>query len=418
MKVIHSEKKTDILSGLNAALIIVAAGSSTRMGGKIKKEYLPLDNGTVLSEAARIFFQTMHFLLVVIAVPVNGETDAKKALFSDPAMAEILGETKLLFIPGGNTRQNSVLNALEAVNNSRILPENNNSIVLIHDGARPFVTSSVIEAVAETSFLKGAAVPALQPVDTQKEIDTDGMIIRHLERKSLVSVQTPQGFRFYSLLQAHRKAGQDGCSYTDDTEIWEKYAGRVHTVPGDSANRKITYPEDIPDSMSGARTMIHTGLGYDLHPLVAGRRLLLGGICIPFEKGESGHSDGDVLLHAITDAVLGASGLGDIGSFFPPSDQKWKDADSSALLEIVWKKITAEGWVLGNLDCVIALEQPKFLPYRDQVRKSIADILETDSERIFVKAKTGEKMGKIGRGEAVEAWAVCLLEKKQKDLHL
>ena len=157
--------------------------------------------------------------------------------------------------------------------------------------------------------------------------------------------------------------------------------------------------------------MIKVGLGYDLHRLVEGRKLLLGGILIPFERGEDGHSDGDVLLHAIADALLGASGLGDIGSFFPPEEPQWKDADSAQLLKTVVSKVYDEGWKIENLDCVIKLEKPKFIPYRTQVIKSIADILQIYENQVFVKAKTGEKLAEIGRSEAVEVWCVCLLSR-------
>ncbi len=157
--------------------------------------------------------------------------------------------------------------------------------------------------------------------------------------------------------------------------------------------------------------MIRVGLGYDKHILREGRRLILGGVVIPFEKGELGHSDGDVLLHAITDALLGAGGLGDIGSYFPPEESKWKDADSSELLKKCWSDVRSEGFSLGNIDCVIALEKPKFLPYRDEVRSSIARILGCQKEQVFIKAKTGEKLGDVGEGRCVEAWCVCLLEK-------
>ena len=157
--------------------------------------------------------------------------------------------------------------------------------------------------------------------------------------------------------------------------------------------------------------MIKVGLGYDLHRLVEGRKLLLGGILIPFERGEDGHSDGDVLLHAISDALLGASGLGDIGSFFPPEEPQWKDADSAQLLKTVVSKVYDEGWKIENLDCVIKLEKAKFIPYRTQVIKSIADILQIDENQVFVKAKTGEKLAEIGRSEAVEVWCVCLLSR-------
>ena len=155
--------------------------------------------------------------------------------------------------------------------------------------------------------------------------------------------------------------------------------------------------------------MIRVGLGYDLHRLVEGRRLILGGVVFDFEKGEDGHSDGDVLLHAITDALLGAAGLGDIGSYFPPEDAKWKDADSAELLRTVWKDVRAAGWELENLDCVIKLEKPKFLPRRGEVIESIAAILGVDKSQVFVKAKTGEKLPPVGTSEAVEAHVVCLL---------
>ena len=157
--------------------------------------------------------------------------------------------------------------------------------------------------------------------------------------------------------------------------------------------------------------MLRIGLGYDLHRLIEGRKLLLGGIELPFDRGEDGHSDGDVLFHAITDAILGASGLGDIGSFFPPEEAKWKDADSALLLKTVMEKVYAEGWKIENLDCVVKLEKPKFIPFRPQVIENIAKVLEIEPSQVFVKAKTGEKLPPVGTCEAVEAWVTCLLSK-------
>ena len=157
--------------------------------------------------------------------------------------------------------------------------------------------------------------------------------------------------------------------------------------------------------------MIRVGLGYDLHRLIEGRKLLLGGIDLPFERGEDGHSDGDVLFHAITDAVLGASGLGDIGSFFPPEEAKWKDADSAELLRTVMKKVSADGWKIENLDCVVKLEKPKGIPHRQAVIENIAKVLEVAPDQVFVKAKTGEKLPPVGTSEAVEAFVTCLLSK-------
>ena len=157
--------------------------------------------------------------------------------------------------------------------------------------------------------------------------------------------------------------------------------------------------------------MIRVGLGYDLHRLIEGRKLILGGIVLPFEKGEDGHSDGDVLFHAITDAVLGASGLGDIGSYFPPEDAKWKNADSAQLLSAVLKDVYAKGWKIENLDCVIKLEKPKFIPFRQQVVNNIASVMGIEADQVFVKAKTGEKLPPVGTGDAVEAYCTCLLSK-------
>lgn len=393
-------------TNLPAYLVIVAAGNSTRMGG-IKKEYLPMNKGTVISQVLRSFLEAYSFEKVAIAIPRNGQEKAKAAIFSDSEISELINKTSLFLVEGGATRQESVLNALNSLNSN-----NQQAVVLIHDGARPFVTKKIITDTIEAAKEFGGAVPALQPVDTQKEMNAEGFIIRHLTRQNLAAVQTPQGFDFLPLLEAHKKAAGDGAIYTDDTEIWGKYCGQVKIVEGDSINKKITYPSDIPqNNTQKAKKMIRTGLGYDLHRLTEGRKLMLGGVEIPFEKGEMGHSDGDVLLHALTDALLGASGMGDIGSFFPPEEAKWKDADSKMLLKTVWEKITANGWKLENADCVIALEKPKFIPYREQVIKSIAAILEVEPEQIFVKAKTGEKIGKIGRGEAVEVFATCLLSK-------
>lgn len=157
--------------------------------------------------------------------------------------------------------------------------------------------------------------------------------------------------------------------------------------------------------------MIRVGLGYDCHKLVKKRKLILGGVLIPFNKGEEAHSDGDVLLHAITDAILGASGLGDIGSFFPPEDIKWKNADSSYLLSVVLEKVYGQGWKIENIDCVIQLEKPKFIPYREQVISSIANILQIEKTQIFVKAKTAEKIGPVGKQKLIQVWSTCLLSK-------
>lgn len=388
------------------ALVLAAAGSSTRLGLGKKKEYLSMAGGTVLSCAARTFLEAAQFKTVIIAIPQNGEPEAKAALFSDPQLQGLLADVELLFIEGGATRQSSVFNAIKAIKDKE-------SIVLIHDAARPFVSKKIIKDVIKTAEQYGAAVPAIPPVDTQKEINPDGTIKRHLIRKDLCAVQTPQAFFLSPLLKCHEKAAQSDFEYTDDTEIWDSFPeftdGKiVHVVEGSKENKKITFIQDIP----GSEVMTKIGIGTDLHRLVEGRKFWLGGIEIPSYKGEYGHSDGDVLLHAISDALLGAAGLGDIGSYFPPEDPQWKDADSKELLKKIWEDIKKEGWELNNLDCVVETEKPKFLSWRQKVIESIAKVLQVSQDRVFVKAKTNEKLDSVGAGDAIKAYCVCLIERK------
>ena len=405
-------------NGRQSALVLVAGGSSSRMGG-IKKEYLPLDGGTVLSSAAKVFLQTLPLNLIAVTYPSKSTPDelnaslnaCRNAFYADSEIDSLIQEhkTKVIFVEGGSSRQKSVFNALNSIKIQ--MPDN--GIVLIHDGARPFVSPQIVTDVYNSTVEYGAAVPGLEPVDTQNIIDTDGFIRQHLVRAQLTAVQTPQGFLLDELFDAHRKALDSNKECTDDTEIWDLFVpgGKVKVVKGDSKNKKITYIQDIDSTKKENNKMIRCGLGYDKHILAEGRPLMLGGLNIPSDRGELGHSDGDALLHAITDALLGASGMGDIGSYFPPEEAEWKDADSKVLLKTVWKDIRNAGWSLENLDCVIALEKPKFLPHRQNVIQSIADVLGVDKSQVFVKAKTGEKTGDVGLGKVVEVWTTCLLSK-------
>lgn len=391
--------KPDVTIGI----VICAAGSSTRFGSSVKKEYLPLETGTVLSTSVKKFINALNISALVITVPHNGTEQAKAALFNDPS---INYPENIFFTEGGSTRQESVYNALLTLQSLKNPPE----YVLIHDGARPFVTEKIITDTINEAILQGAAAPGTTPVDTQKLLDENNFIVEHLQRSRMSAIQTPQGFRLKELLEAHKKALQDKKEYTDDTEIWGKYCGKVMAVHGDAVNKKITYASDY-DKKEKTMNTIRTGLGYDIHRLLEGRKLIIGGVEFPFEKGEDGHSDGDALLHAITDALLGASGMGDIGSFFPPEEAKWKDADSKELLKTVWNEVKKAGWQIENIDCVVKLEKPKFLPRRNEVINSIAKVLEVENSRVFVKAKTGEKMDSVGSGNAIEAWVTCLLSK-------
>lgn len=415
--------------GQKPVLVIVAAGSSSRMGGQ-KKEYMPFSNGTVLSSSVRIFLETLDFSTVAVTYPKsqsahdrqNELEKSKKAIFADPFIKSLYKTSSVdfLFVEGGKSRQESVFNALAALRENLFFPKANreskyNPIVFIHDGARPFIEKQTILSVFENAEKFGASCPGIPPVDTQKIIDEENFIHHHLVRSQISAIQTPQAFYFDGLFKSHLAAKNSNKEYTDDTEIWNLIPEnpKVKVTAGSEKNKKITFPQDLNLLETNIRTqkMIRTGIGYDKHPLVKGRPLLLGGIALESDFGEDGHSDGDVLLHAISDALLGASGLGDIGSFFPPEDSQWKNADSKKLLSKIWSKIKNEGWNLSNLDCVVILEKPKFLPYREQVINSIAEILHTDKDRVFVKAKTGEKMGDVGKGLAVEVFASCLLEK-------
>ena len=416
----------------------MAAGSSQRMGELGKKEWLPLNGGSVLSEAALVFLKTKLFSYAIIAYPKNELAAAKKAFYQNPLVQELSQAANVIFAPGGDTRQQSVFNALKALEKSCKNSQSNDAprLVLIHDGARPFLSQSLVKKTVSSTLKYGAAVPALQPVETQKEMDSSSKITRHLKRSSLAAVQTPQGFLFPEILDCHKKAFKDQKAaagrkakpqtFTDDTEIWDNYSDKkTRVIPGEPQNIKITYPKDfgaglghkdnfVPDqnvaaANFGQEKIFRVGLGTDLHRLVAGRKLILGGVVLPYDKGEDGHSDGDALLHAITDALLGAATLGDIGSYFPPEDIKWKDADSVILLQAAWKVVKKAGWKLQNLDCVVKLQEPKFLPHRQKVRQSIARILGVKEEQVFVKAKTGERVGPVGLCQAVETEAICLL---------
>ena len=425
------------------SVIIPAAGSSSRIKQtaspdspaslqNTKKEYLPMksqffDNGfvgTVLSCTAESFLiaakNNPQFKLksIIVVVPADDELaylEANDAFFAGGNVSLLTEQltVRVDFVPGGQTRQESVRNALE------FLSQQNCDFVAIHDGARPWIRPETIEQCLKTAVEKGNCSPVIEVVDTIKQINSDSLqIVSHLKRSDLGAIQTPQVFDFQKLLACHLKAQEENFSSTDDTEIWEKYSGEsTFYCDGDKNNRKITYAKDIPqietetEDNSQPTTIPRIGFGYDLHTLVDGRALVLGGVHIESPFGEEGHSDGDVLLHALTDALLGASGLGDIGEFFPPSDERWKDANSAELLKTCWDKIRAQNWKIGNIDCVINIEKPKILPYRKQIIDSIAEILGCESDKVFVKAKTAEKTGDIGQCKAVQVWATALLYK-------
>lgn len=374
------------------------------MGNSLKKEYLTLGNTTVLEKCLRTFESTGLFTWFLITVPPGGEGKARQVLA--PWLQDPLREKHTLFVEGAHNRQGSVRKGLLAL--QPYTPD----IVLIHDGARPWVSARTILRVLEETYKCGACAPVIPLVDSLKRLLSDGTIAEHVDRSAFVGIQTPQGFRFSDILEAHLQAASDGKEYLDDTEIYHRYIGKVETVEGDRGNRKITYWEDIPMTIQEAGSQQLTpriGFGYDIHRLVEHRTLWVGGVPIPSPKGEAGHSDGDVLIHAVIDALLGATSLGDIGSHFPPTDPAYKDISSRLLLQKVRALIQEGGFRVINLDCTVVLETPKLLPYRETICRTLAEDLQVSPSHISVKGKTKEKQDAVGKEEAIEAYAVALL---------
>ena len=304
---------------------------------------------------------------------------------------------------GGPTRQASVHAGLEA------LAAEKPDIVLIHDAARPFVTPAVISRAIDAAGRTGAAVPAIPVTDTIKQVSETGDVEATPERARLRIAQTPQAFRFDVILDAHRRAARDGRSdFTDDAALAEWAGLTVATFEGDPANMKLTTPEDfIREEARLAAQLgdIRTGTGYDVHAFGDGDHLMLCGVRVPHTRGFLAHSDGDVGLHALVDAILGALADGDIGSHFPPSDPQWKGAASDKFLKYAVERVTARGGRIANLEVTMICERPKIGPLRDTMRARIAEITGLNISRVAVKATTSERLGFTGREEGIAATA-------------
>jgi 2-C-methyl-D-erythritol 4-phosphate cytidylyltransferase/2-C-methyl-D-erythritol 2,4-cyclodiphosphate synthase len=372
------------------------------MGGGVKKEYRVWGGKPLILHALEAFEKSGIVSLYVITVPPGGVAQARDVL-----APWFLGEGrggKTLFVEGGGTRQESVRRGLRA------MEDFSPGIVLIHDGARPWLGPELILAVARAAGLHGACLPLTPAVDALKQVSADGFLEAHLDREKIRGAQTPQGFVYEKILDAHNKAAGDGRPYIDDTEIYAQYGGPVFSVAGDGRNKKITYPSDLDEGQNAlGRGLPRVGFGWDLHRLVPERKLLLGGVEIPSPRGEDGHSDGDVLAHALIDALLGAAGLGDIGGHFPASDPAYKDISSRILLRRAADLVRAENLRVVNIDCTVVLESPKILPYRKAIADCLAGDLGISAAAVSVKGKTKEKVDATGEGRAVEAFAVVLL---------
>jgi len=383
---------------MQTATIVVAAGRGERAGGERPKQYRTLLGEPVLRRTIRAFAQ-------------HPAIDAVQAVI-DPAEDEAYRNAArhlrkcLTPAAGGATRQQSVRAGLEA------LVAQKPAIVLIHDAARPLVSSALIDRALAAVRETGAAVPVVTLPDTVKEVDESGLVVSTVDRRPLRAVQTPQVFFFETILAAHRRAAEDGRSdFTDDAAVAEWAGVPVASFPGERTNLKLTTADDFnrAEALGGGFFEVRTGTGFDVHAFGPGKEVMLGGVAIPHDKGVVGHSDADVLLHALTDAVLGALGEADIGHHFPPSSEEWRGASSDRFLAFAVSKVRARGGEITHLDASVLTESPKVGPHRDAIRANVARIAAIDVARVSVKATTMEGLGFIGRKEGIAAMATATL---------
>jgi 2-C-methyl-D-erythritol 2,4-cyclodiphosphate synthase/2-C-methyl-D-erythritol 4-phosphate cytidylyltransferase len=433
-------------NGKTVAALIAAGGIGIRFGADIPKQFVEINGRSMLVCSVRPFLRNPFVDEIIVLAPAGFEQQTRDLLArelgsglscradtaagvsadmgtgaatdgmsADMGMDGFMGgtaaECRLRVVSGGTDRQASVRQGLEAA-------KGRSGLVLIHDAARPFVTEDLINRVLDAAFEHGAAVPCVPVRDTIYETSADGVgsparASKALDRKRLAAAQTPQGFDFSLIEDAHRFAAADGIAVTDDGMPVMAYGRPVRIVEGDPANRKITAPEDM--SSFG---QYRAGIGFDAHafrkPADAGGQswpLVLGGVEIPFEKGLEGHSDADVLTHALMDAILGALHAGDIGKLFPDTDAAYRGISSLLLLKRVARLMRDRGFALENADMTIVAERPRMAPHRETIENSLAKTLGTTPENVSVKATTTEKLGFAGREEGIAAEAVVLLKK-------
>ena len=375
--------------------IIAAGGRGLRFGGARPKQLLLLDGRTLLERSVEAFLAHPSIDEVVVALPPDVAQDPPEYLRS--------ATKPLRMVAGGARRQDSVSNAFSVAAAA-------SDLFVIHDAARPFVSAELIGRTIEAAAAHGAAIAAIAVSDTVKRVRHDRVITETIPRETIVLAQTPQGFR-RDVLAAAVALGQSGVEGTDEAALAERAGYAVHVVAGEANNIKITTAEDLD---AARRRMLpgRAGLGCDLHRLVPGRPLILGGVTIPSDRGALGHSDADVVCHAVTDAILGAAALGDIGLHFPDTDPRWKDASSLDLLRQVVAMAVESGFEVGNVDVTVMLESPKLRGHIDQIRAALAPVLGIAGDQISVKAKTNEGVDAIGRGEAIAAQAIVLLRSR------
>ncbi len=385
------------MNGKRIGCVVVAAGKGARAGFEYNKVFHKLNGQTVLSVCLESLYTSgnIHEIVLVLG---EGDIEAYESLSKTEGKIPIVKSV----VRGGSTRQESVYNGLNVLSSET-------DIVLIHDGARPFVTKEIIDNVISDAEKYGSGVISTGVIDTIKVVDGEGFAVHTPPRDTLCAVQTPQAFRYSQIMEAHRWAIQADYSATDDAALYEKRFGRVKLTTAQSAvkNRKLTIPGDFEMANDARRFLPRVGTGYDVHRLVEGRKLILCGVEIPYEKGLLGHSDADVALHALTDALLGACAMGDIGKLFPDTDMQFKDISSLILLKEANKKIQESGFEVVNADITIVCQRPKLAPYIDLMRMNIARTLSIPVHQISVKATTTEKLGFEGEGLGISAQSIA-----------
>ena len=378
-------------SGQRVHAIIVAAGAGSRSGLGIPKQFQPIHGKPMIRHSVERFLDHPAITKVWIAIGKDQEQSAEEAL------RNINGYE---LISGGDSRQESVRNGLEAIQQSGGADK-----VLIHDAARPFIPDYVMDAIIERLNSYCGVIPVLPVVDTLISSRND-LARQTLDRSIIHRVQTPQGFDFSKILAAHSQ-WDPGMTATDDSQIFQAAGHAVSLVEGSEKLKKYTVASDFDEGKH--QMMTRTGLGFDVHRLSKGEELWLGGIKIDHDFGLEGHSDADVLLHALTDALLGAVGEGDIGDHFPPNDPKWKGASSAQFVEFAVSLIEQKGGRINNVDMTIICEAPKIKPHRQSIRQNIAQLLDIGTGQVGVKATTTESLGFTGRGEGIAAQAVATI---------
>ncbi|WP_373236073.1 bifunctional 2-C-methyl-D-erythritol 4-phosphate cytidylyltransferase/2-C-methyl-D-erythritol 2,4-cyclodiphosphate synthase [Cohaesibacter celericrescens] len=407
------------LAIMTCAAIIVAAGSGVRArrtSDAVAKQYVPLAGKAVLCRTIETFL-TSDAIDLIVTVIAQEDLDLYKnavAPLLQGKLAEQAQKKLRTSVRGGTTRQASVLCGLRALEKDSI------DTVLVHDAARPFISHAILDRCRIALHSHKACLVAVPVTDTIKQATPEGRIQKTIDRSSLWAAQTPQAFAYDFIYDAHTRAAQQCAeTFTDDAAVAEWAGAEVHIVEGDPTNIKLTNREDLDmadarlNSLQGSTsplTDVRMGTGYDVHAFDAGDAVIIGGIQIPHDKKLKGHSDADVGLHAITDAILGAIADGDIGTHFPPSDPQWKGAASDLFLKDAVRRVRERNGKISNIDLTLICEAPKIGPHRPAMRQAIADICEISINRVSVKATTSERLGFTGRKEGIAAMASTCIQ--------